>query len=81
MAKTIARVSAQFYQPKMNDDIKKYIQQSVVCQKTKSEIALLVGPTTTNSSASLGGYGNGFHCLVTPNLRLPSHYGGNRQID
>ena len=39
MARTIARVCSQFYWHKMQQDIKQYVQNCVICQQAKTEAA------------------------------------------
>jgi hypothetical protein len=36
VVRTLARIKAQFYWPKMKEDIKKYVLQCIICQQAKS---------------------------------------------
>nr|KYP71832.1 Transposon Ty3-I Gag-Pol polyprotein [Cajanus cajan] len=43
IARTLARVSSQFYWPGMHQDIKSYVQQCLICQQAKSSTTLPAG--------------------------------------
>ena len=43
IAKTKERICFQFYWPRMQIDIKQFVQQCVICQQAKLEYTLLAG--------------------------------------
>lgn len=43
IARTVARISAQFYWPKLRDDVKEFVRTCITCQKAKFEQCLPAG--------------------------------------
>ena len=43
MARTMARICSQFYWPKMHDDIRDYVKNCSICQRSKSDTTLPAG--------------------------------------
>ncbi|MCI36826.1 hypothetical protein A2U01_0058049, partial [Trifolium medium] len=43
ITRTLARLSSQFYWPKMRDDVRTYIQQCTICQQAKTTNTLPAG--------------------------------------